>query len=198
MSGQDGFERVAQKQRTRQALLIAAGELLEAGQQPTVPGAADRAGISRATAYRYFSTPESLAHEAALDLVARRFEAASMPALPADASLQDRADLVVQAVLGMVLENEALFRAFLAAANHDPSRPAPRGGRRLRWIREALAPAAGQAPPRNFETMVDGLALLTGIETLIVLADVCGHDRGRVITRARAVARMLVAGLSTS
>ena len=75
MSRQEGFERVAQKQRTRSALLEATREWLAEGKHPTVAEAADRAGISRATAYRYFSAPEPMAQEAVLDAIAREFAA---------------------------------------------------------------------------------------------------------------------------
>ena len=53
-------ERVNQKQRTRAELLRAARELAEKGGQPGVAEAADHAGISRATAYRYFSNADDM------------------------------------------------------------------------------------------------------------------------------------------
>ena len=52
--------RTRQKQRTRDALLEAAQALLAAGETPTVEQAADAAGISRTTAYRYFASQRSL------------------------------------------------------------------------------------------------------------------------------------------
>ena len=64
MSGQDkSFERINQKRRTRAELLRAARQLTEDGHQPSVAEVADHAGISRATAYRYFSKPEELIRE---------------------------------------------------------------------------------------------------------------------------------------
>src|SRR3954467_8410969 len=58
--------RVSQKNRTRAALVAAAREMVEAGNQPTVSDAAEAAGISRATAYRYFPAQELLLAEVAL------------------------------------------------------------------------------------------------------------------------------------
>ena len=52
--------RTAQKSRTRLALVVATRELLAAGLTPKVEDAAERAGISRTTAYRYFPNQRSL------------------------------------------------------------------------------------------------------------------------------------------
>src|SRR5690606_33576508 len=57
--------RANQKQRTRQAIVEAASELVRTGQAPTLAEVAERARVSRATAYRYFPTPESLLIEVA-------------------------------------------------------------------------------------------------------------------------------------
>src|SRR5918997_4653355 len=52
--------RTNQKARTRTALLDAARALLAEGVSPTVEQAADRATISRTTAYRYFANQRAL------------------------------------------------------------------------------------------------------------------------------------------
>jgi AcrR family transcriptional regulator len=190
VNGQDTKGRVAQKQRTRNALLVAARELLAAGSKPTVPEVADHANISRATAYRYFSTPEVLAQEAILDAVALEFErlAASLP--KGGDPAQSAEDMVV-AVLRMVLANEALFRTFLSLANTGNGLPT-RGGRRVRWLSAALEPLADRLPREAFERLVHALSLLAGIETVIVLKDVCGLDPDAMERTVRWVARALV------
>ena len=43
--------------------------------------------------------------------------------------------------------------------------------------------------------LVTGLALLTGIETVVVLADVCGVETDRLEETARRMARILVRGV---
>src|ERR1700689_4225275 len=55
-----------QKTRTRAALLQAATDLFREGRSPSMPEAADRALVSVATAYRYFSSAEDLWWEATL------------------------------------------------------------------------------------------------------------------------------------
>ena len=59
--------RIQQKYRTRRELLAAARRLLERKQPVTVQTAADEAEISRATAYRYFTSAEYLKREAFLE-----------------------------------------------------------------------------------------------------------------------------------
>src|SRR5882757_11321904 len=53
--------RANQKDRTRQAIIDAALEFIEEGVMPSVVEAAERAKVSRATAYRYFPTQPDLA-----------------------------------------------------------------------------------------------------------------------------------------
>jgi AcrR family transcriptional regulator len=191
VNGQDSKERVAQKQRTRNALLVAARELLAAGRQPTVPEVADHANISRATAYRYFSTPDVLAQEAILDAVAGEFERLAA-SVPKGSDTTHGAEDMVVAVLRMVLANEALFRTFLSLANTGNGLPT-RGGRRVRWLGAALEPLAGQLPQEEFDRLVQALSLLTGIETVIVLKDVCGLNPDGMERTVRWVARTLIA-----
>ena len=58
--GYEQVGRVRQKQRTREALISAARELVADGATPTVEDAASQAGISRTTAYRYFPNQATL------------------------------------------------------------------------------------------------------------------------------------------
>ena len=58
--------RANQKARTRAAIVDAAERLRKTeGETPTVARAAEEAGVSRATAYRYFPTQEALLVEVA-------------------------------------------------------------------------------------------------------------------------------------
>lgn len=195
MNRQETFGRVAQKARTRHALLAATRDLLAEGRHPTVAEAADRAQISRATAYRYFSAPEPMAQEAVLDVIAKEFEAVQFGNSPAGSDLATRAEAVVAGILCMVLGHEALFRTFLGVSAAGTGAPGWRGGRRLGWIRDALAPISADLPPAQLDLLVTGLALLAGIETIIVLSDVCGLEPAAIEDTARSLARTLVRGV---
>ena len=140
MSGQEkSFERVNQKRRTRSELLRAARALSEKGGQPTVAEAADHAGISRATAYRYFSSPEDMLREALLDAVASGITLELPDGTLDRETAEERVAAVVKQVLAMVAVNEPMFRSLLASSATGKS-PVKRGGRRVAWLTEALKP----------------------------------------------------------
>jgi len=84
--------RTAQKQRTRDALVAAARQLVAEGAAPTVDAAAGAAGIARATAYRYFPTQLALLGAAHPETTARSL----LPDHP-DGDVAQRLDLVVAA-----------------------------------------------------------------------------------------------------
>jgi AcrR family transcriptional regulator len=196
MSSQEkSFERVNQKRRTRAELLRAASELAEQGLQPTVAEVADHAGISRATAYRYFSKPEDLLREAVLDAIATAIKPHTEKLTSSSKEMPEAlADLVSQ-IFAMVENNEVMFRTFLAnsVTGKDGEK---RGGRRVIWLREILQPLAGKVPKVELDRLIYSLSLLTGIETLVVLKDVCGLDNRKAEDVTLWAARTLLAGVS--
>ncbi len=183
--------RVKQKLRTRTELLRAAAELAGQGLKPTVAEVADHAGISRATAYRYFSTPEDILREAALDIVARAIDPQSPVEGGGPKDVPAALENLVTQVFEMVLKDETMFRAMIANTVDKGSR---RGGRRLGWISEVLEPLKPEMSKDNFERLKHSLSLLTGIETLIALKDVCGLDDAKAQDVTRWAAKALLAG----
>lgn len=174
-------ERINQKKRTRSELLRTARRLIEEGSSFSVADVADASGISRATAYRYFSKPEDILREAALDAIA---ENVHLPdEIAKGGTVEQRLDEMVGQIFRMVAENESVFRAFLSAA--VTSDQIPRSGRRLPWLAEALKPIEKRLSKPAYEDLLAGLSLLTGIEAIIVLRDVCAID----IDRAEKVVR---------
>lgn len=183
--------RVNQKQRTRAALLKAARDLLAEGEAPTVQSVADRAAISRATAYRYYANTELLLQEAVLDGIAAQLGDRQVTA-GKGGSLEGRVETLVAEVAEMVLDNEGLFRAYLrTAVTSEGNRR--RGGRRLTWLRDAFA-GDPRIPPQLADRLTFALALLTGIETVVVAKDVCGLDDDATRASIRWVARAIVKG----
>jgi len=188
LTSQAGSERVNQKRRTRAALLQAARELLGEGLTPSLQEIADRAEISRATTYRYFSDLDLLLQEAALDGIAQQVDQLRLGS-PDDAmvDVEERVARTVTRIIDMVLENEALFRVYLRGVIVGEERE-PRGARRVRWLSEALGDAL---PPAIATRVVHAISLLTGIETVIVTRDVLGLDeaatRELTVWTARAI-----------
>jgi AcrR family transcriptional regulator len=164
--------RSAQKLRTRRALLEAARMLLLRDEPLTVAAAADMAGISKATAYRYFDTPQTLAMEAMLDV---NFESAS-EVVGSEENVRERVRRVARYLHAATAANETSFRLFLAKALETSVRadaPQLRGARRVPMYELALEPARAGLGETAFLTLVQSLSAATGLEAFIALKDVC-------------------------
>jgi AcrR family transcriptional regulator len=178
--------RVNQKRRTRAAIVVAAIKLMEQGQSPTVAEVADAALVSRATAYRYFPTQEYLLFEAALESTRSDIDQGlAENTLPEDP--EARLTILIEALQGRIVDKEAAFRTMLRLSlqqspqeeeqHGDESPPSRlRGGGRVRWIEQALAPVRGCLKEPDFRRLVAALSLCMGIEALVVLRDVCSLE----------------------
>jgi AcrR family transcriptional regulator len=180
-----------QKQRTRQALINAARDLLAQGATPTVEAAAATASISRATAYRYFPNQHSL-------LVSAHPEADVTTLLDADAPLEPEArlDAVIDRTADLLFSSEATYRTMLRLSLEAD--PAARGdlvlrkGLRLRWIEDALEPVRHQLPSDDFQRLVHAIAVTIWIEAIIVLVDLAGLSRPAAVEVIRWSAHALL------
>ena len=163
--------RVAQKGRTRDALVAAAREMVSAGATPTVDGAAEAASISRTTAYRYFPNQRAL-------LAAAHPETEIDSLLPDDApdDAPARLDLVLARFTRLVLDTEAqqrtMLRLSLEADPAERSKLPLRQGRGIRWIEEALAPLRAEIGPAEVHRLALAIRATTGIEALVWLTDI--------------------------
>ena len=198
--------RINQKRRTRAAVLEAAKQLLREGQMPSVAEAADVACVSRATAYRYFPTQEYLLSEAALESARTDINHLLKMAAPSDDPAV-RLDTLVQVLQQVTIEQETAFRTLLQLSlevhatgrqKREATEERLRGGRRIGWIEEALAPLSNSfdKDPVTFRRVVAALSLCMGIEALIVLQDICGLEPTEAIKVSRWAAQALLqAGL---
>lgn len=188
--------RVAQKRRTREALIAAARELVAEGATPTVEAAAEAAAISRTTAYRYFPSQRAL-------LAAAHPETAVESLLPEDApdDVASRLDLVVAAYTKAMLDNESqqrtMLRLSLEASPAERSQLPLRQGRVIKWIEEALAPLAPDMTSPELHRLAVAIRSATGIEAMVWLIDVAGLSRDEATELTRWSARaMLSAALA--
>jgi AcrR family transcriptional regulator len=191
--------RINQKRRTRRALVEAAAHLVRAGRQPTVAEAAAAALISKATAYRYFPTQQSLLIEAALEGT-RPDAAAILQDVPAEDAAA-RFDAACRALHALVVGDEVLFRTMVRATQEQWLAQAGRGtdqrlpvreGRRLHLIDAALTPLAPRLSASAYRQLRMGLSLALGIEGLIVLEDVCGASPDEALAVLRWVGASLI------
>lgn len=206
--------RVRQKQRTRAALVAAAQELMNGtgvepaahapARAPTVASVAERAGVSQATAYRYFPTQEALLAEAAveplvssLERAAKEAEARTDPLAALDHFLGvlldelSRGEATLRVLHARSLEaagaaaDDALGDAPAGPADGAPAGPAPgprhrrpagspAGDRRPDWFRRVLAPLRPELGGRGFERLVCAVTAAAGVEALSTLRDACG------------------------
>lgn len=190
-------ERVNQKQRTRAELLRAARELAEKGGQPGVAEAADHAGISRATAYRYFSNADDMLREALLDAVATGISLDIPGSIQRPESAEERVREVIRQVFRMVEENETMFRALLASSATGKS-AVKRGARRMGWLTEALQPLENRISKQDFRNLTLALSLVTGVETFVVFKDICGLNTKQAEDAALWTGKTLLAGVLAS
>ena len=194
MSSADGYldtGRAAQKRRTQAALVAAARELVAAGVTPTPDQAAERAGISRTTAYRYFPNQRAL-------LAAAHPETVTTTLLPPDApsDVTQRLDLVVAAFTQLVLDSESQQRTMLRLSLEadSPDRgPLPlRQGRGIGWIAEALEPLHDNLSEAEVQRLVLAIRSAIGVEALVWLTDVARLSRPQAVVLMRWTARSLL------
>jgi AcrR family transcriptional regulator len=185
--------RVNQKRRTQQALMAAALALRDEGRQPTLQDVADRALVSRATAYRYFASMDTL-------MAMAQFERA-MPALE---EVFRRGDDPVRAlgraaerINGLLLDDERAAHALLRGAMQDwldspaGARP-PRPGRRMQLIDPIVAACAGRLDAAARRRLRGALALVIGAEAVVSLRDVAGVPVAQALAISRWAAETLV------
>lgn len=173
-----GRERNAQKDRTREAILAGARELLLAGKPVTVTAAAARVDVSKATAYRYFRDPAALAAEAGLAI-----RVATLEDILGDAnSFREKLLAINLYFFDFATGNEATFRQFLAssvsAVLADPSSSAARrGARRIEMYKSVLQSEGLRTEDPHTKRFCAALATATGIEAMIAIIDVAGFDQ---------------------
>lgn len=166
--------RSRQKLRTREHLLASARYLVGEGMPLTVDAVAERAGVSRATAYRYF--PDQRALLAAAHPETR---ATSLLTDPDETDPVRRLADVVSAFTALVADTEVQQRTMLRLSLSDePGRELPlRQGRAIGWIGEALEPVRDRLSSAEIDALVRAIRACCGIESLVWLTDVAGLDR---------------------
>jgi AcrR family transcriptional regulator len=179
--------RTAQKQRTRDALLAAARQLLSDGATPSVEATADSASISRTTAYRYFPNQRALLAAAFPETVMTSLLPANAPADPAE-----RLALAVQTYLKQLLAAESQHRTMLRLSLEDGAHDLPlRQGRAIAWFTDALEPARSVLGDAGLRKLVLSIRSAVGPEALIWLVDIAGLSRTQAVAQMRWTAEML-------
>ncbi|MFL5804319.1 MAG: TetR/AcrR family transcriptional regulator [Roseiflexaceae bacterium] len=188
-----------QKQRTRNAIVATARDLVSQGKVPSVAEVAEAALVSPATAYRYFPDQLSLLR-AALQEALPRDEEIATPIHDETADVAERVAHATTAFLRLTLKRESLVRAVMAlsllqsveAPANRQEAVALRPGYRLVWIAQALAPLEGRIDADALRRLRNALAVVVSSEALIALQDVSGLDAEEAVDICAWAARTLV------
>jgi AcrR family transcriptional regulator len=187
----DSGGRAAQRQRTRDALVAAARQLVASGATPTVEDAAAAASVSRATAYRYFPNGRALLLAAHPEMTATTMLPESPPR-----RLADRLDAVVTAFTTMIVDTELQQRTMLRLSlEPDPGHRGPlplRQGRAIGWIHEAIDDLTGRLTDDEVHRVVLAVRATIGIEALVWLTDIAGLSREQATELMRWSARAIL------
>jgi len=180
--------------RTYEALIQAAMDLARDGGIPSIAGMAERAQVSRATAYRYFPSRSKL--------ITAVVDRSLGPVRSWRSRERDGRARILQlfndtfprfkefepqmrAAVQLSLEHWALERAGLL--NEEPYRR----GHRRDLLRQALKPLEQALPAAAHDRLLKALSMVFGIEFYIVLKDIWGSADEEV----EAIARWVVAAL---
>jgi AcrR family transcriptional regulator len=176
--------RANQRRRTKAAIMEGARKLLLEGKVPSIADAAEEAGVSRATAYRYFPTQGALVKDAVDDVLV-----SGRPAweerLGDTRDLTERVERYVSLVFGLMQENEALMRGSLLLALEQWAKvqageelgeePIKRGGR-LEAIAATLEPFTERLGEDTIRRLSVALSVVVGIEAHVIFRDIWELD----------------------
>jgi AcrR family transcriptional regulator len=189
-----GEGRANQRRRTRRALIEAALALCEGGRKPSFQEVAERAMVSRATAYRYYSSVEDLISDAMFERAVPPLDSVFQPGRDEPAEAAGRAARTMnQLLLADEVGLHAVERSFMSAWLDNPpqSRP-PRPARRMQYIAPIVESLKGELTPSARKRLTHALTLLMGTEAALALRDVAGASVDEALAASAWAAQALV------
>src|SRR5262245_50017431 len=162
--------------RVFRALLDEAVAMVRRGRIPSVAEVAKSAGVSRATAYRYFPSRSKLVSAVIAEALGpvRR-------AVPQQGDAKQRLHELLDRTYDRFREYEPHMRAGLQLALEHQSLEAAglleeepfRRGQRTQILDTTIAPLKQKLTPRAYKRLVQALAVVYGIEPMVILKDIC-------------------------
>jgi len=190
------------KQRTHRLLREAARELFRNGGPLTVPAVAELAGVSRATAYRYFPTNDAVVLHATMSLADNPLDDTEWAASPATSpsELGEKAVDLVRATAAWAFDHETELRTMLRLSLEPEREERRRRGltrrgltNRGRWIAALLDGLPDEVPPAARDRLAAALTPLFGSDAVVWTTDMAGLSRDQAIELLAWMARALVA-----
>ena len=184
------------KARTRKLMLQAAIHLMQSGITPSVTEVAEAAEVSRATAYRYFPSQAALIHAVVDEALGPILKWRSD-----DPDPKKRIKDLLATSMPRIDEFEATFKAALKLsldqwaqrqAGTLGNEPRFTRGHRVDLLKDVTAPLKDQVSPAKRQRLEQALALVFGVETLVVLKDIWGLTAAEAQSVAEWAAAALV------
>jgi AcrR family transcriptional regulator len=177
-------------------MLETATRLMQQGATPSVSDVAEAAGVSRATAYRYFPTQAALVQAVVdealgpiLNWRSRSNDPHRRVASLLDAGLPriDNFEATFKAALKLSLDHWAQNEAGTLGME-----PAFARGHRKDLLLDALSPLRDRIDAAAMERLAQAMSLFFGIEALVVLKDIWRLDRDATLHVCQWAARALL------
>jgi hypothetical protein len=151
-----------------------------------MPEAAEKALVSVATAYRYFSSAEELWWEASKSIAFEDTTAeAHLRIEEAGNDPRARLEALIRSTGFRTLDDQVPYRQMAKAALDqwfrqidvaDGERVPIREGRRNEQIKSAIAPLRDDLPQKDVDRIAHAVALIIGSEAMLTLIDAVGLD----------------------
>lgn len=185
------------RKRTYVLLVTTALELFEKGAMPSVSELALEAGVSRATAYRYFPTQS--------DLITATVNESLGPILtwrPQSEKTEERIDELLTFAFPRMFEHEGALRAALQASLQQwaQGRSAPQEvkskqferGNRKDILAMVTTPMKSEYPQEIVDKVIKAFSVIYGSEIFLVLKDIWKMDNLQVIELAQWMAKAIM------
>jgi AcrR family transcriptional regulator len=181
--------RPSARERTRRLLSQAARDLLRTGGPLTVQAAADLAGVSRATAYRYFPNNDSVVVHATMPLI----DGASLEPQPPGLDQPERqppqdlpgqASALVRTMGEWAFDHEHELRTFMRLSLGPPGTDKidrRASTNRGTWIASLLEGLPDHVPQEARDRLSIAFTPLFGADAVIWSTDIAGVDRGTAL-----------------
>ena len=189
----DPAGRANQKRRTRPALIDAALAWRDEGHSPTFAEVAERALVSRATAYRYFPSIEALISETAADRGLQPLERFWRPGDDPVEGIGRAAYALNKLLIGDEIGLHVMERSFMTVWLENAARDAAlRPGRRMGYIDPIVDSLKDLLAPAARKRLKQALSMVMGTEALIAMRDISGASIDEALDSAAWAARSLV------
>ncbi len=185
------------RERTFRLLREAARELVRTGRPLTVPAAAKLAGVSRATAYRYFPTNDAVVLHATMSLADDPLADLDWapPTATSPSELGARAAELVRVTAEWAFDHQTELRTMLRLSL-GPERKSLKPRRALtnrgRWIAALLEGLPGEVQPAARERLAAALIPLFGSDAVVWTTDMAELPRDHAIDLLSWMAQALV------